>query len=306
MDRRDFIKKGTAGATGFAAVGAPRPKEAPRSTGTRPEQPADMEKYLEQVDYGVERISGWPVADMLGTSGESSGSTEELVRKSMLSLYMAGMFGDLSVENQLHPGMQDRMWSASSTMDEALDEVTTFLQSRSNEELERVRTTLRDRPDVLRQVVGLVDEQAERSGISDPRRAQLRAMFNDVAWRFEHQAPSLLIDEYVGKVQKLAATDVEDAAHQRWLMAKIGEEVFWQAQESLRDRRISRGLKAMGIGVALFLVGAALVSLGDGDGSDSDALVWIGLVPGITGGSITFVFGLITLLVGLATSEDAT
>ena len=160
---------------------------------------------------------------------------------------------------------------------------------------------------MLRDIITVVDSEAERSGVSEARRAQLRAMFTDVGWRLENQPPVLIVDEYVGKVERVTASNIEDAARQRWLTARYGEEIFWQAQESLRQRRISRGLKAMGIGAVLFLAGLLLVSASDGDvtSDNSDALLWIGLVPGITAGSVLFVVGFIILIVGALTSEDS-
>jgi len=133
-------------------------------------------------------------------------------------------------------------------------------------------------------------------------------MFNDVSWRLKSQPPRLMIDEYVSKVDRATASDIESAARQRWIAARYGAEVFWQAQESLRQRRISRGLKAMGIGALLFAAGLLLVAASDSDvgSDDGDALLWIGLVPGVTVGSILFTVGFIMLLVGAATPREAT
>ena len=303
MDRRNFIKRGAVGATGFVAgtrpeglAGAEVPKVPPLSTD-------EMESYLEKVDEGSSRILQWPLAERLGIAGELEPEREELARKAVFSLYMAGMFGDLPVENQLHPGMQDRMWDAAPTMDEALDGLTEFLVAQPAESLETVRSALHGRPEVAHRIITLVDEEAERSGVSEPRRAQLRAIFNDTGWRLANQPPSLIVDEYVGKVQKVTASDVKELARERWLLSRFGEEVFWQAQESARQRRISSGLRNMGIGVALFAGGLLLVNIGDTDG-DISAIQWIGLIPGITGGSVLFVIGFFTLVAGLLTSDD--
>jgi hypothetical protein len=308
MDRRDFIKKGALGASGVVAGGAaPNPLEGVERPKARVLPPEDMEAYLATVDEGVARLSEWPLAERFPGLKGSDFDGESLGRKALLSLYMAGMFGDLPVENQVHAGMQDRLWAAQPAMDEALTEMTDFVHLQTPEQLARVRATLLTQPDVLRDVITVVDAEAERSGVSEPRRAQLRAMFTDVGWRLENQPPGLIVDEYLGKVQKVTASDIEDAARQRWLTARYGEEIFWQAQESLRQRRISRGLKAMGIGALLFLAGLLLVSASEGDvtSDDNDALLWIGLVPGITVGSIFFVVGFIILLVGASTSEQA-
>lgn len=302
MDRRNFIKRGTL-APGIVAAGAVPRSDTASPRKRAPAEGVDIEAYLETLDAGVKRISRWPVSESFPGLAGRSNEHESLVRNAVHSLYITGMFGDLPVEAQLDPRMQDRLWASQPVMDEALDRVNRFLQEQTPDRLARVRTTLRKRPGVLAGVIRTIDAEAARSGLSEPRRDQLRTMFTEVGWRLEHQPPRLIVDEYLTKVRKAVAVDIESAARQRRLAARVGEDAFWLAQESLRDRRISRGLKAMGIGALAFLAGLALVSIGD-DTGDGDVLTWIGLVPGITGGSVLFVVGLVILLVGLGTSED--
>ena len=304
MDRRDFIRRGAVGASGVVAGGGVRPP-SPTDGSKRPAGAVDMTAYLKKVDAGLERIAQWPLSESFGEVVGDSGPLDALGRKSFHSLYMTGMFGDLPVEGQLDTRMQDRMWAAQPVMDEALAEMQDFLSGQTPEQLSRLRSTLRERPEVLRNIVSTLEEEAARSGVSESRRAQLRTMFSEVGWRLENQPPPLIVGEYLGKIEKVSASDIESEARQRWLAARVGEDAFWQAQASLRDRRISRGLKAMGIGALLFIAGLVLVSVSDGDVSgDGDALLWIGLIPGITVGSIFFVVGLIILLVGASTSAD--
>ncbi|MDH5591191.1 MAG: hypothetical protein OEZ65_16565 [Gemmatimonadota bacterium] len=305
MDRRHFLKRGAIGASGVVAAGAVTPLEGTERPQPKVFPPDDMEKYLDTVDHGVFRMSRWPLADRFPGLRGNGYDGETLARDAMISLYMTGMFGDLPAEYRAHTGMQDRMWAAQPTMDRALDGVMEFLRSRTPDDLSRVRSTLRDRPEVLHEVVTTIDTEAARSGVSESRRAQLRTMFTDVAWRLANQPPELIIDEYVGKVERATASDVESAARQRSQAAHATEEMFWQEQKSLRERRISRGLRRMGIGAALFGVGLLLVAASDGDIDDGGALMWIGLVPGITVGSILFTVGLVTLLIGAATDRDA-
>lgn len=306
MERRDFLRRGAIGASGVVVGGTvPERAEAARpSPVVAP--PADMDEYVRRIDSGVDRLSQWPIADRFPRFDGDRDQLNDLARKSLHTLFVTGMFGDLPVDKQLHPAMQDRLWASQETMDQALEGVTDFLTSRSTEQLERVRSTLRSRPEVLEEIVRTVDEEAERSGLSEPRRAQLRAMFNETSWRLKSQPPRLMIDEYVSKVDRASASDIESEARQRWIAARYGAEVFWQAQASLRERRISRGLKAMGIGALLAAAGLVLVSASDGGaGGDGDALLWLGLVPGITVGSIMFTAGFIILLVGAGTSREA-
>jgi len=304
MDRRNFLKRGVMGASGAVVAGKADdggPAEARRRP---PLAPADLDAYIEVMDAGVARIREWPLSESFSGFAFDSPASEELVRTAVHSLYVTGMFGDLPVENQVDPRVQRRLWDAQPVMDEALARMETFIAEVTPERLARAQSTLRDRPEVLHAIVDTIDREGAESGVSEARRGQLRAIFGEVGWRLQKQPPDLVIREYTEKVERVTASDVAAEARQRWLAARVGADAFWDVQESLRDRRISRGLKAMGIGILAFGVGAALVTLGDDH--NADALIWLGLIPGITGGSILFVAGLVILISGLATSREAT
>jgi hypothetical protein len=188
--------------------------------------------------------------------------------------------------------MQDRMRRAIPLFDQATDGMTAFLESRTEEDLARVQSALR-RPGTAQRVIDSLDAEAGHTGVSAPRRAQLRQLLQHITWRLAHQPPSLVVSEYLDKVEKVADTDVESEARQRHLAARIGEELFWKAGEpTLRHQRIHRGVKTMGIGALLLTGGAAFVAAG--------------AVPGVfimTAGVVMMLIGLIILLVGAATAE---
>ena len=306
MDRRAFFMKGTLGASGLAVGGKPALVSAAQRGGSLL---YGMDDYMVQVDAGLARIDEWSIKSAIPDFTGDSAEIDELGRKSLKSLFLTGMFVDLPVEAQVHPGMQDRMWAMQQTMDEATDGMMAFLGRQTPETLAPVRSALRNDPSAVRKVADFVDREAALTGISDARRAQTRTMFEQAGWRLEHQPPTLLINEYLDKVEKVAASDVESEAQQRWIAAKVGEKVFWaqEAQRSRRERRISRGLKTMGIGLLIGAVGGLLIAASDTSITDSNAggLVWVGAVAA-TVGSIFFLVGLTILLVGAATSASAT
>lgn len=302
MDRRDFLRKGALGASGAMVTGGleePGSLRVPRSSLT---PPADMDAYVRTMDEGMARIGQWSLASSFPSFDPTVSDFDGLAQASMQTLFMSAMFGDLPLESQIDPRVQDRIAAAQHVMDEAYVGMRDFLGSRTPEQLEGVRATLRARPDVLWRITRTLEDEAAQAGVSDVRQSQLRNMFTEVGWRLERQPPSLMVAEYLDKVERVASSDVRLAARERWLAARIGDELLWQAQEqSTRRRRISRGGRLMGIGALLFAGGVLLISI-DGDGG---VLAWIGLIPGVTGGSIAFTIGLITLLAGLATPESA-
>ena len=291
MKRRNFVAAFATTAAGLAAkpLGAapPMPAEVPPLL-----PPPDMEEYLTRVDQGLARIGGWsPTAGVTSFHGDRA-ATDALARTSLQAVFLTGMLGDLPIPSQLHPGIQDRMWNAMPLFDEAADGMTAFIESRTEEDLGRVQSALRA-PGTIQRVIDSLDAEAGRTGVSAPRRAQLREMLQHVTWRLAHQPPSLLVSEYMDKIEKVADTDVETEARQRHLAARIGEEVFWKGDErSLRQKRISRGMKTMGIGLLTTAVGGGVVAAG--------------AMPGVfvmTVGVIMVLVGLIILLVGSMTSE---
>lgn len=290
MDRRNFMRTGAVGASGFAVAGGAPLNEAAQRGGSLL---YSMDDYLEQVDEGLARIDEWTIDE----SVDESTDADVLGRKIVKSLYMTAMFRDLDVEDQLHPGMQDRMWAMQDTMDEAMDGVVDLLDRQTPESLERVRAALRDDASIKERIARFFDLEGGRTGVQDKRLEQTRASIDYVTARLSSQPPALLIEEYREKVEKVVASDIEAEARQRWLLSKVGEKTFWSLAQaaSKRQDRIDRGLRGMGIGLLIAAGGAALFAIG------AD----VGLV-GMTVGAIWFVIGLVTLLVGTLTPESAT
>lgn len=298
MDRRDFILNSALGAAGLASAASlgctPGVSRLRQVVAPRP----DMSAYLDRFDIGIGRIDEWTVSSSFPDFHGDASLLDSLGRESMKTLYATGMFRDLPVEYQAHPGMQDRMWAIQPTMDRSIAGITGLLNRQTPEDLRRVQATLRARPMFVGEFAHRLDTEAARSGLSEARRHQFRAQMTQVGWRLQHQPPSLLVNEYLVKVEKVSASDIEAEARQSWLAAKVGEAVFWRLQQSKRKRRISRGLRTMGIGALIFGASAVLVAAGGSDGATA-----VGLV-GATVGSIFILVGLIMLLVGAATPAD--
>lgn len=252
--------------------------------------PADMDEYLARLDAGTARIGRWSTADVVP---EWTGDREEadaIARTALQSLFITGMIADLPVEAQMRPEVQRRIHAAVPLMDEAIERTTAFLASRTPADLAYVQLGLRDYG-AGATIFTAIDREAAASGLSAWRRAQTREIFAQSEWRLRKQPPALIIGEYVDKVEKLAAADIAGESQLRTLAAQVGEEAFWQSSDkTLRQARISRGLKAMGYGLLIFAGGGLIVAAG--------------AFPGVfvmTAGAVTMIVGLIILLVGAAT-----
>ena len=304
MQRRDFLALCTAPAVaaggGTRAFGAPY-SPAPSFPLT---PPPDMEAYLARVDAGLERIGQWSPA-FGGASVDDAGTTAALARGSVQTMFLTGMLGDLPVDRQRDRGMQERVLRSLPLFDDVTDGMTGFLSSRTPEDFNRVQAALRE-PGTSGRLIAALDAEAELTGVSAPRRAQTRQLLQQVTWRLANQPPALLVGEYLGKVEKVTATDVPSEARQRHLASRVGEKAFWALQEpaapptvagtakAQSTKRGHRGAKVLGIGLIVFAAGAAIAATTEGD-----AAVGTGLVAG-TVGVIMILVGLVMLLVDLS------
>jgi hypothetical protein len=216
---------------------------------------------------------------------------DALAQRTLQTLFITGMIGDLPVEAQTRPDVQRRLHAAVPLMNEAIERGTAFLGSVSDADLERVQVGLRDYG-AGDAIFSTFDRVAADYGLSDWRRAQTREIFAQAEWRLRNQPPALIVNEYVTKVNKLADADIPSEMRVRALATHAGEEAFWQqhGEKSLHDARISRGLKTMGYGLLIFAAGGAIVALGG-----------YPAVFAMTVGAVMLIVGLIILLVGAVT-----
>ncbi len=294
MDRRDFLT-GSAGAAAAMTVRPLQTVSAGGATDTVVEPPADMGDYVVRVDAGLDRIGRLSLdANARNVPADVAASTR-LAEAALQSLFMTGMLGDLPIHQQLDERMQARVERMTPVFDEAVDGMTAYLDSLNSAGLESAATNLR-RPGTLARIVDTIEREAGRTGVSAPRRRQLREMLDHVAWRLTHQPPSLMVTEYLDKVDRASESDIERESRQREIAARVGEDLFWKDDErrSPRKRRQSRGAKVFGIGIVTFAASAGLV-----------ALEAYPFVFGMTVGAVMMIVGLIILLssVGLPDTE---
>jgi hypothetical protein len=294
LERRDFLALCAAPAVGGSATafGAPSFPLPP---------PPDMEAYLARLDAGLDRIGRWTPA---------MGAQDDLARHSLQAMFVTGMLGDLPVEKQLDRGMQDRLFRSLPLFDDAVDGMTRFLASRTPQDFAAAQTALRS-PGVRENLIARLDAEAEQTGVSAARRAQTRGMLRQVTWQLANQPPSLIVGEYLHKVEKVAATDVRTEARQGRLAARVGEKAFWTLQERAAQttggtatvqtrKKRGRGAKVLGIGFLVFAGGLGLAAAS----SDNDLAIGAGAVAA-TVGVVMILVGLVMLIVD-ATSKPQT
>ena len=290
MDRRHFIGSGTASALGLVGTSACAP--GMRLPAQRPAaMPADMDEYLARLDAGAARIGRWSTEDVVPVWKGDRAEGETIARTALQSLFITGMIADLPIEAQMRPEVQRRIHAAAPLMDEATERTTSFLASRTAADLSYVQLGLRDY-DAGATILTAFDREAAANGLSDWRRAQTREIFAQAEWRLRNQPPELIVNEYINKVEKLGAADIPGESQLRALAAQAGEKAFWDhsVEKTLREARISRGLKVMGYGILILAGGVAIAAAG------ATPAIFVATV-----GAVTMIVGLIILLVGAFT-----
>lgn len=341
MERRDFLKVGALSGAGAMAVGtsgcsglsglteALAPPPLPLSN-------RDMEQFLARLDHSMNSVSTanalssllpQKAIDRLKTDEPEFKKGDQLFRKTVRSLLLAGSFKDLPEEGRVHPGMQERMRRALPEMDEAMLGMSSMFSSLSPTERVDIGRALRKDPGLGMRITEALDSEAVNAGVTLARRMHMRSIAKDTSFRLRQSTP-LFIEEYTGKVQKLVDRHGSNEELERRLAAQMGEAAFWDYHDrtvklasSLQVARADgddgddnagsnpnlsgpyaprtgsepRGGAAMTVGGILLGLGALTAGLGGiivASGSG------IGLIV-ITAGAAMGIGGLITLIVGI-------
>lgn len=337
MERRDILRMGAltgAGALGTAAAGCGGLTEA-LAPPSLPISDSDMKQFLARLDRSMNAISTTnalssllpkKAIDRLDTDDPEFKKGDQLFRKTLRSMLLAGSFKDLPDEGRVHPGMQDRMWRAMPEMDDAMLGMTRMFESLSPTERVDIGRALRKDPDLGMRIVGALDNEAAAAGVTMARRMHLRSIGADTSFRLKQSAP-LFIEEYTGKVRKIVDRHGGDEDVKRRMAAQMGQAAYLGYQERLNDlasrwsmgradsedeestndnvngpyapgagpKKEPRGGTAMtvggillGVGLVTAVIGASIMAAGE-----------FGGVFVITAGAVIGVGGLITLIVGI-------
>ena len=347
MERRDFLKVGTA--AGVASVAGPACSVVGggQLLDTPSLSDSEMGGYLTRLDRGLEAISGGDLLDDLlpRRSNETSQQRRQreqgtaLARTGLRSLLLTGMYKDLPQADRLHPGMQQRLERGAPEMDQALFGMTGLMAGTTSTQRDAIQAQLRKQPDFGLRLAESLNRPAKKLGVSMKRRAQLRTMSTHLSWRMRVQSPSLVMDDVVGKVQRVASRNGQHEELKRHLATRIGEETFWRhqtrlamaggASEAVDDdeffgvdpaqARQAAGLDEPGVaavrsepfevrppvkrrGGALISTGLWMMGTGAGTVAIGGGIVAAGSLVGafvMTAGGVAIVAGLIILAIGL-------
>ena len=226
MKRRDFLIGGVgalaAGVTGCAGISQLIAPNWPNVT------PAQMNRFLIGLDGTMNSITENPEGGRFLSEFQQKLPSEKdarLFRQGMRSLLLVGNFGDLSVEGQVHPGVQKRLQYSAPEMDAAVFGTMDQIKSLSPTARADMQSALREDPALGDRVLEAIDLEAASVGSSDRRRKQLRVMGKHIIGRLKHSS-DMFINEYVAKCEKLTSHPGSVAETQRFMMARMGQAAF--------------------------------------------------------------------------------
>jgi hypothetical protein len=302
-----FIKRSaTVGAAGIASVSTPSCIFLPHlfRSGSSPIWFPDMDSYLDKVDDGLQRITDGDLIGAFAKRGIEFEEHDALSKASLRTLFMTGMFGDLPVEGQTHPGMQDRMWTTMPEYDASIFGTIAHLRSLPEDEKTEIQDRLKHRSNPVMRIAEVIDEKADDCGVSKKRRLQTRSMLSHISMRMAHQPMDLFLDDVVTRCNKIAARHGSAKDVEKALAARMGEDAFqkhkaryavmahaWQERCGYKHKgtkTINAGAIVMGIGAFIDVIAGILLC--------TEAAI-AGLVM-FTPGSILLLAGMITLVVG--------
>lgn len=200
-------------------------------------QSLDMDGFLRRLDTSLgfmqssSSFSG-VISDKVAADARKDPRferSEDTIRKTMRSLLLTGSFGDLPEAGRAHPAMQARLWNSMQEMDDAVLGMNKIVTSLTPTERSDISRLLREDATVGPRILGALDDEAVKAGVSDKRRAHMRDVGKHAVFRMR-QSTTAFIDEYDDKLKKVAARDMTIEAVQRRLMAEMGETAFWDLQ----------------------------------------------------------------------------
>ena len=298
--------------------------------------PEEMDHFLNGLDSAMNKIAVDPGGgQFLSKLINKPPSVEEaqLFRGGMRSLLLIGNFGDLSVEGQVHPGMQKRLKYSAPELGSAVGNLIDKMKSLSPNDRADIKSALRQDSNLGDGVLEAIDLEAGFSGASKRRRRQLQAMGSRILKRLKH-SPDMVIDEYLTKCEKLTSMPDTEVETRRFMAARMGERAAnariqeaeiavrrWQKMELLEvpigyqplqlveegeepsDDRYKKGLRLLGIGAITTAAGWVLIGIAVLAGAiETGGVIGLilggaGIIAGVTVGPLLILIALIILLV---------
>jgi hypothetical protein len=203
MNRRDVLKLGAVAGTASSC--------ATVLSAETPVVPESLSALFAKLDAQLRELARGPVlagfvsdlpnhAEVHQAPGFPD--AEQLAQKTLKAFLIATTFQSVTPEQWKEPLAVDRLQASMADLDEGVLGMTAMLEGLSDADRRRLGHHLRENPDLGMRVMGSIDEQAGRYGVSTEGRLKLRAASMNATSRLR-QSPALFLTDTTTKVRKL-------------------------------------------------------------------------------------------------------
>ncbi len=303
MERRGFLQVTAGGALfGLAGAGASGCGAAPVRLGQ-----VEADDLLARLDNGLRSVRSAP---RQSNRSRRNRVVDEMVALGMEALVVADVAKSIPAGAEIPTALADRLREELPVLDRATAAYSGLLAEMPREARRHVQEHMRANPDYPMRVAEWIDERAAAHRVSHESRLRLRNLAGQVTARVRRQSVGAVIDDTVGKVERIVEHHGAELAWAREVGTSALTAGIWRSldaphqqepgtpepegaqQGGAGDEELIIGGVLMGSGVAVFgiatLVGALAGDLG------------IGIAVGATVGGILLIVGLSVLIVGVA------
>lgn len=224
MDRRDFLSNALAAGTGSAAVSAigcaPTFQQLPREVITDDE----AEEILARLSHSLPAardarlVSGIVRAERPAAHDamrDYLDVADELASKALTGLVIGGAFGQIPAGKVANERVKQRLVELSPDLDEHLVAATALLAQMPARQKADLDDAFRGHAEIPMRVGELLDRHAGGGDFAPSTRFKLRRVVADLTARLRTQRFSVVCDEYLDKMHRLAAFHADEVAFAR-------------------------------------------------------------------------------------------
>jgi hypothetical protein len=197
---------------------------------------AELSEYLARVDRGMDEIARGTIlpqarADLSAATPARRAEVareETLAKQGLRALLFTSAYHDLDQHSRRHPEVQRRLERWTPEVDEAVLGMTSTIASLSPERAAEVQRVLRGDPEIGLSLSEQLERQAKLLEVPVQRRLQMRSMLTHFAWRMRVQSPTVVAEEYLTKMHKVAALSGKTEELTRELATRLTDDAFWR------------------------------------------------------------------------------
>lgn len=313
MQRRGFLWTTAGGAAlGLAGVGTSGCGAAQLRLGTD-----ESAALLARLENGLRAARSSPVDPRMNQNAVA----DRVARLGLEALVVADVGRAIPVGSEIPAPLAQRLEREIPVLAQCATTYGTMLAGLSRSSRRHIEEHIRERPDIAMQIAEWIDEQAGEHAVAHQSRQQLRRLAINVTQRVRRQSLSALIDDTLGKMERVMAHHGQPIAFARQAASNAMLTSIWDAvehgqggrvpilaqpqvvqpqqppppQEGPGDTEIIVGATMIGAGLAVFGIGVLIGAIiAGGEGALGAAVIMS------TPAGVAVIIGLIVLLLGVA------